>query len=181
MAGSNHRINHQFHKLELKKDKLMSQISSLPEEIYNQPPIPGSWSVAQAANHIFLSEQLSLAYLKKKLSYPDTVPRFHFKSWVAVLLLKFSLGTPFKVKAPKTIDMWQGQTIYAPSDLDHHWKLLRTALLHFVEEQYPSFGTHLAYNHPFAGRMTMYQMLIFFNDHMAHHMRQIDRILEKVK
>lgn len=181
MPGYSKKVEHQFHKLDQKKTQLMERLYTLPEETYHKQSSPGSWSAGQAANHIYLSEQLSLAYLKKKLSYPDTVPPFSIKSWGAMWLLKFSLNTPYKVKAPKAINMWEQQAILGPSELNEKWDMLRSDLKFFVEKNYPVFGNRLAYKHPFAGRMTMYQMLVFFNDHMAHHMRQMDRILKEIK
>ena len=177
MTANMNGINREFEKLERKKQKLMQSIVSLTEDRYHTHPSPESWSVAQAANHIFLSEQLSLAYLKKKLSYPDTVPPFHIKSWGAVLLIKLVLWTRYKRKAPKAINMWEQQTILSMAELDQQWRILRIELYAFIEKHQLSFGTHLAYNHPFAGRMTMHQMLIFLNDHLEHHLKQVDRII----
>jgi hypothetical protein len=166
--------------MELKKERLIQRITALPESSYTSQPSPGRWSVAQVANHLYLSEKLSLAYLKKKLSYPDTVPPFHVKSWGSVLLIKVILSSPFKVKAPKAINMWEEQPILSPAELNEKWSLLRNELISFIQEHEPTFRRHLAFNHPFAGRLTFYQMTIFINDHMAHHIRQIDRILKNI-
>ena len=175
------RLDKQFRLLEEKRKKLMRVIQTIPEEKYFTQPPSGGWSVAQAANHIFLSENLSLSYLKKKLSYPDTVPPFNIRSWGGVLLIKFVFLASFKTKAPKAINMREEQVILAQDDLEQKWSTFRADLISFVKQQEPAMGSRLAYKHPFAGRMTMYQMLIFMNDHMAHHMRQIDRIMKKVK
>jgi uncharacterized damage-inducible protein DinB len=179
MPGYSKKVERQFRNLDQKKSQLMERLLALPKETYDTQPSSGGWSAGQAANHIYLSEQLSLAYLKKKLSYPETVPPFHIKSWVATWLLKFTLRTPYKAKAPKAINMWEQQVVLGPVELNEKWDLLRSDLKAFVEKNDQAFGSHLVYKHPYAGRMTMYQMLIFFNDHMAHHMRQIDRIIKQ--
>jgi uncharacterized damage-inducible protein DinB len=181
MSAKENRLDKQFRLLEEKRKKLMQAIQSIPEEKYFAQPPSGGWSIAQTANHIFLSENLSLSYLKKKLSYPDTVPPFSITSWGGVLLIKFVFLTSYKVKAPKAINMRDEQVILAQGDLDQKWATLRADLIDFVKQQEPVMGSRLAYKHPFAGRMTMYQMLIFLNDHMAHHMRQIERIMENIK
>lgn len=174
------QIQHQFKKLEDKKEALMSLITPLSNEKYNQQPSPGSWSVAQAANHIFLSEQLSTAYIRKKLSYPDTLLPFQLKSWGAVFLIKLVLWTGYKRKAPVAINMWEQQTILSREDLEQQWSKLRADMITLIEHHQEAFGSHMVYRHPFAGRMTMHQMLIFLNDHMAHHMKQINRIILKI-
>lgn len=179
MPGKTQEIRRQFEKLESKKKNLLALLHTIPAEKYMRQPSPESWSIAQAANHIYLSERLSLAYLRKKMSYPDTIPPYHIKSWGAVMLIKFTLWTRYKIKAPKAINMWEQQDILSPEELEKKWSKVRTDLISFMEEHQPTFGSHLVYNHPFAGRMTMYQTLIFLNDHMAHHFKQINRIVSK--
>jgi hypothetical protein len=180
MPVSSNAIHHQFKKLEKKKKVLMEKIAALTDERYLRQPSSGGWSVAQAANHIYLSEQLSMAYIRKKLSYPDSLQRFQFRSWPAVWLLKFALWSPYKRKAPQNINMWGNQPILSMEELDKNWDTLRKDMITLIDQYQPSYGKHMVYRHPYAGRMTMHQMLIFFNDHMAHHIRQIDKIISKV-
>ena len=180
MTGPTTQIHHQFEKLELKKKILINLITSLSDEKYNQQPSSGSWSVAQAANHIFLSEQLSTAYIRKKLSYPDTLLPFQIKSWGGVYLIKLVLWSGYKRKAPVNINMWEQQPILSQADLEQQWSKLRADMITLIEKHQEAFGSHMVYRHPFAGRMTMHQMLIFFNDHMAHHMKQINLIISKI-
>lgn len=181
MANTMNQINHQFQKLESHLEDLYEIIRPLSDAAYHQQPNPTSWSVAQAANHVYLSELLSLSYLRKKLSYPDTIPPFHIKSWGAVALAKAILWSPIKVKAPTNIDMWKDQTILSKTELETKWKALRMELIQFLRQRQPELGTHLVYNHPYAGRMTMHQMLVFLNDHLAHHTRQVKRIIKTIQ
>jgi uncharacterized damage-inducible protein DinB len=180
MPGSVNTLHKEFDKLEEQKKSLMHLISTLTDENFTRQPSPDSWSVAQAANHIFMSEQLSTAYIRKKLSYPDTLQRFQFRSWPAVWLLKFVLWSPYKRKAPQAINMWDNQTILSREDLDVKWSALRKDMITLIDEHQPTFGKHMVYRHPYAGRMTMHQMLIFFNDHMAHHIRQVNKIMKAI-
>ncbi len=156
----------------------MQQILPLSETEYSKQPSPGSWSAIETANHVYLSEKLSLGYLKKKMAYPDTIPPFHFKSWGGVLLIKLVFRTGYKWNAPETIDMRHQQPVLTPAELNTQWPLQRKEMLSFIESHQAAFGSHLAYRHPYAGRMTMHQMLIFLNDHLGHHMKQINRILK---
>lgn len=180
MPGPSNAIHQQFDKLEEKKNALMQKISSLSDASYRQQPSPESWSVAQAANHLYMSEQLSMAYIRKKLSYPDTIPPYSIRSWLGVWSIQFVFWSPYKRKAPRMINMWEDQPILSQEDLAVKWSQQRKDLITLIDQHQEAFGTHLVYRHPFAGRMTMRQMLIFFNDHMALHTRQIDRIISKV-
>jgi uncharacterized damage-inducible protein DinB len=180
MSPASERVHNQYQRLESRRKSLMEVIHSMPDELYVKNPSPAEWSVAQVAQHLFLSESLSLAYLRKKLMYPESVPRYHPKSWLGILLTKVIFLTGYKVKAPPMIDMWKKEHIVTPEELDIQWSTMRKELMEFIETHHPAFGTHLAFRHPFAGRMTMYQMLMFFNAHMAHHQKQVRRILKKI-
>ena len=179
MSSPQMELKPAFKKIENKKRHLIELIRSVPEEKYAFQPSSKSWSVGQTANHLFLSEKLSLAYLRKKMSYPDTIPKFHIKSWWSMFVYKYVLRF-VKVKAPKQINMWEEQVVLLPDELDRQWSALRLELWTFLVEKYPQFKNHLVYNHPFAGRLTMKQMLTFFNDHIEHHTHQVKRIINKL-
>ena len=177
MSGGLAGITREFQQLELRKKEIMEILSALPQELYARNPNPGTWSPAQVANHLYRSEKLSLAYLKKKLSYPDSVPKYHPRSWLGIGLIRFVYVTGYKIKAPEMIDMWKIQEVLGLEELNEQWTALRKEMFLFIEANFPAFGSHLAFRHPFAGRMTFYQMLLFFNTHVHHHQRQLKRIL----
>lgn len=181
MTANLRRLRQLFQKLEAQKTELMTLVRQLPPELYNKQPNEFTWSVAQAVNHIYLSETLSMAYLRKKLSFPDQVPPYSPRSILAVWVLRLYLHAPLKRKSPKAINMWGQQTILSASDLDTAWTDLRTKMNIFFEENITPFPNHLVYRHPFVGRLTFNQTLIFFILHLKHHFKQIRRILEQVK
>ncbi len=180
MNNKDQALESQFERMEKKKSLLIDLIRPLPEEKYRQQPNPQSWSAGQAANHLYLSEKLSLAYLRKKMSYPDTISKYHIKSWFGMYAYKIILTGIVKSKAPKQINMWGDQEVLQPDMLDQKWSDLRLELFGFIREKYPQFKNDLVFKHPFAGRLSMRQMLIFFNDHIAHHTRQVRRIIRVI-
>lgn len=177
--SSSDSIKRQFALLEQKKNELFGLLQTLPSKDYDRQPAQDSWSIGQVANHVYWSERNSLAYMKKKLSYPDTIPPYHPKSWLGSLLIKLVFLTRYKVKAPASIDMWKIEAVLNPVELEKKWNDLRAELLAFYDQNELKFRKQLAFRHPFAGRMTMYQVLIFFNDHFRHHLKQIRRIEKK--
>lgn len=179
MSNNDQKIKQQFERLHQKKQILMNLIRDLSPESYLRHPDPNTWSAGQIANHLYLSERLSLAYIKKKLSYPDTIIPFSIKSWWSLYSVNFILWSPIKVKAPAQINMWKDIEVLSPDQLNAKWDLVRKELTEVIAEHQPRFKDHLVFNHPLSGRMTMTQMLIFFNHHMAHHIRQMKRILKK--
>jgi uncharacterized damage-inducible protein DinB len=167
--------------MEVKKQEIMKLLGSLSPEQYHLQPDPASWSMGQVANHLYLSERNSLAYLRKKLSYPDQVPGYSPKSWAGIGMIKLAYLFHFKIKAPESINMWKVGMAMPFEELKLKWDELRREMISYIEQQEPVFGHHLAFRHPFAGRMTMHQMLIFMNDHIRHHQAQINRIQQKLK
>jgi len=179
MSNDNQKIKIQFQRMDQQKKELMSLLRSLSTENYLRQPDPYTWSVGQIATHLYLSEKLSLTYLRKKLSYPDSLLPYSVRSWWSLYFVNFILWSPVKVKAPAPINMWKESEILLPDDLDMKWNAVRGEMAALISENLPRFKSHLVYNHPLSGRMTMRQMLIFFNHHIAHHIRQIHRILKK--
>jgi uncharacterized damage-inducible protein DinB len=173
-------IHSQFDKLESKKREITDLLQNLPPTQILKQPDAQTWSVGQVAQHLYLSERNSLAYLKKKLSYPDTVPSYHPKSWGGVLMIKLVYLFGIKIKAPDSINMWKANEVMTREELKSNWDALRVELISFIEKNEPAFGRHLAFRHPFAGRMTMHQMLIFMNDHISHHQKQMQKILRRL-
>jgi uncharacterized damage-inducible protein DinB len=162
-------LHAQFEKMEAKKQEIMNLLQSLTPEQYDQHPNPSTWSIGQVVNHLYLSERNSLAYLRKKLSFPDLVPGYSPKSWVGIGMIKLVYLFHIKIKAPESINMWKVDMAMPYAELKLKWDELRRELISFIEQHEPAFGSHLAFRHPFAGRMTMRQMLIFMNDHLHHH------------
>lgn len=180
MRRQSARIEKRIRNLEKTHRHLIDFIADLPEEMYHHQISPSKWSIAQAANHVYLSEQLSLAYLKKKMSDLKSIPSYHPKSWVFLMALKLSIKSPIRFKAPLAINMWKDQPIRSQLDLDQNWSTLREELFAFIRTHAQEYGSHLVYRHPFTGRMTMSHMLIFLNDHMKHHFKQINRIYRQL-
>lgn len=174
-------IHAQFDKLEIKKRDLLNHLQNYTSYLYEKQPDSKTWSIGQVAQHVYLSERNSLLYLKKKLSYPDSVPTYNLKSWGGVWLIKLVYFFEFKIKAPDSINMWKVNELMTFEDLKVKWGELRKELIAFIEKNEPAFGKYLAFRHPFAGRMTMYQMLIFMNDHLRHHELQIQKILRMMQ
>ena len=179
MAASAAYIDRQLAMLEKATQALFREAHALSPEQYRFKPDDRTWSAAQIMHHVYLSELLSLAYLRKKLSYPDQVPRYHPKSWFGILLIKTVFALRIKVKAPPTIDMSTRPEPMDLAELETKWRDLREESKSFIAANYAQFGNHLAFRHLFAGRMTMCQMLIFFREHLKHHHRQLKRITSK--
>src|SRR5690242_6029867 len=142
-------IHSQFDRLEEKKRKITNLLESLATAQSTQQRDAQTWSVGQVAQHLYLSERNSLAYLRKKLSYPDTVPKYHPKSWGGVWLIKLVCLFHYKIKAPDSINIWKVSEVMTQAELKAKCDELRKELISFFEKNEPAFGRHLAFRHPF--------------------------------
>lgn len=174
------KIQLRFDRLEHETHQLFSQLEDVPSEVLSRRPKPGYWNTLEALNHIYLGENLSLQYVKFKLTKPETIPPRRPDAWLRTLVLKWILYSPIKFKSPPQINMRSDQTVLGLSELQIEWKALRMELRDILEQHEEHFRNRLPYKQPYAGRMTFNQMLVFFEDHLAHHTRQIQRILKTV-
>jgi uncharacterized damage-inducible protein DinB len=173
-------IQRRLDRLETKTRSLLQLLENIPPELLTKQPAPDSWSALQALNHVYLGEKLSQQYLHYKFTKPETIPPLLPDAWVRILALKWILRSRMKYKSPIPINMWGDQQILGIPELRSAWKELRADLKAILEDKEEEFMYRLPYKQPFAGRMSLNQMLIFFDCHLDHHTRQIREILARV-
>jgi len=173
-------IQRRIESLDKKTKDLFLEMESLSPALLTRKPEPGYWSALEALNHIYLGEKLSLEYVRYKLTRPDTIPARRPDAWLRTLMLKWILYSPLKVKSPPQINMRNEQPLLSLFELHKAWADLRTDLSRILEEHEIPLRNSLTYKQPYAGRMTLNQMLIFFEDHLVHHTRQIRQIIRRI-
>ncbi|MEL6717876.1 MAG: DinB family protein, partial [Bacteroidota bacterium] len=90
------------------------------------------------------------------------------------------LKSPMKRKAPEAIageNLPEYTTFW---DVAKKWKSEREELRKSLAEIPEEIFTKELYKHPFAGRMTLEDMLAFFQAHYNRHKKQIYRTLKKL-
>ena len=177
MASYAEQLRHTWDELERDRTSLFGQLRTLSGDTYRKAPAPGKWSVGQIANHLFLSEQLSMGYVRKKMNAPDAIPPYGLGSWLGLQGIRSMFVSPFTFKAPKMIDMWGDQPVLGADELDRQWTAVREEMLRDVEAYASIIGNKRVYRHPRAGRMSLRHMLLFFDIHFRHHRRQVERII----
>lgn len=165
-------------KLDQELEAFLKELASYSNEQLNQAPGPDKWSALQCAHHLMESEKLSLAYLRKKLSFNPTLKKQTWRTHWRLFLLNSYLRAPFKFKAPEGIG-----TSYLPetSSLEavtQQWRNQRAALHDFLGSLPDDLIDKEVYKHPFAGRLPLKGMLQFFQAHFQRHRRQALRALK---
>lgn len=169
-------IRSRLHVLAADTESIFQTLQDMPPEYHGVQPAPGSWSVLQAANHVYQAEKFSLQYLRHKLKAPEDIPGYRLSSWWRLWLMVWTLRSPLRFKAPPAVDMHSGQPVLPAGELHAQWQGLRSELTTLLYENEENLRRKLTYKHHIAGRLTLHQMLIFLHAHLRHHLRQIRRI-----
>lgn len=167
----------QLDKLDRQLDKLLAELAPFSEAQLNQQPRPGAWSALQVMHHLLLAEQLSMAYVKKKLSYNPALKNAGLAgAWRKFLLWTF-VYAPFKFKAPANVSdekLPDHSTLQETAEL---WKKNRRELREYLGSLPESLFNKSIYRHPFAGLLSLSDMLLFFEWHCIRHQKQIRRTI----
>jgi hypothetical protein len=173
----NKHLKYRFDKLENEKARLMKSLAALPDEVLSRDPTVGQWSINQILMHLLTSEQLTLAYLKKKSQGLDLLADSGAFESLKMSILRISQRFTFlKYKAPEVLVANTPEAVGLP-DLKSLWDKSRIDLRDFLENIQDKDLHKLVYKHPVAGLFNIIQCLIFLNEHFLHHLPQIKRLM----
>lgn len=174
----NTNISKRLDNLNRLLEDLYAELKSHSEEVLNRRPGPGQWSVMQNMEHLLLSEHLSEKYVRKKLSYNPELPDSGFLGAWRVLLLRMNEYLPFKFKAPKAVGNEALPESSSLEDTMNRWRANRASLREYLTGLPNEYFKKSIYRHPFAGLLSLSEMLDFFELHFRRHLKQIRRTLE---
>lgn len=156
---------------------LLAELEPLPDETLNRRPPGGGWSAIQTMHHLILTEELSLAYVRKKLSFnPELNPVGLAARWRGFLLWAY-LSAPLKFKAPQNVGDDKLPAYSSFADTRARWQKIRADWSDFFEKMPAELVGKAIYRHPRVGRLGWPQMLAFFEVHLARHTKQVRRAL----
>ncbi len=163
-----------FEKMEATKATLLRSLASLDPEALNRKPDSASWTILQVIFHLTKSEGGTLQYIRKKTQDPGALPRAGVVPWFRIAALVVGIRSPFKFKAPKGIaDVPETGEFQAASLA---WAEVREDWREFIEVFPPALNDRTIFRHPFVGLLGPAQTMIFLNEHLGNHVRQIGRI-----
>lgn len=167
-----------FERLERRKTTFLKRLENVDDDHLHYRLSHDDWSLAQVIGHINDSELASLLYCKKKILAGNQLPKSSVFSFARLIILIALLKSKIRVKAP--IMLKQPSNVLVFHDLCMTWFNTRKSLKDFIESVPDHLANRAIYKHPFMGRFTLNEMLLFFDAHMKHHEHQIDRILKKI-
>lgn len=170
-----------FDKLDADLIALLEDLKDQPDHVLNEKITPDEWSIHQTMYHLILAEELSLKYIQKKLSFNPVLKNTNLLSFMRGKALSMYFMYPFKVNAPTAIS---GENL--PTDLRFwevvkRWKDVRKETKEYIETLPDELLKKELYKHPAIGKMSLKDMLKFFDLHFTRHRKQINRTMQKVQ
>ena len=168
------RINRNFELLENLKDSLISNISNLSQEKLQKRPSPNSWNLVEFTNHLMYVENYALTQISGNLNQrirKPLVDRVRFFVVRRVLASNMKVKVPVKAVDPSNCDTSLENTLMK-------WAQTRLTLRQLINNISGDALNYCYFHHPYAGRFTINDGLVFLIDHWYHHRKQFNTLLD---
>lgn len=171
------KVENQLYQIDDDLGQLLKKLKNHSNEELNRVPAPGQWSALQIMQHLMLAEELSVKYVRKKLSFKPALKRTGFGAAWSSFLLKIYLSLPFKFNAPGRVGDEQLPAVSEFAEVSQKWLSQRKELGTYLESLPDDLFAKEIYKHPFGGRLSLSGMITFFKSHFDRHEKQIGRTL----
>ena len=160
--------------MEATKASVLGSLGTLDHATLNRKPDPASWTISQVIAHLTKSERGTLQYIRKKTQSPDLLPGAGLAAWVRIGVLIVGIRSPVRFRAPEAIaDVPEVSDL---GELTATWNVIRDDWRGYVETFPAVLRGKIVFRHPFVGLLGPEQTMIFLNEHLLNHVRQIGRI-----
>ncbi len=167
-------IAKRFLDLERSKSEFLAILEAHTPEQQIYKATPETWSMTQVGQHLLQVEHNVLEAAKRKPPSSITVlNRLIF--WV----MSQGLGSGGRIKTPSQAAI--PQSVPSLEELRRNWAVARENLKAFLEPLPSSALQSPAMKHPISGTMTLEMSFVFFERHILHHKKQLERIQQSLK
>ncbi len=161
------------------RQTILDELNTWPEDHIQQQPAQG-WSASQVLEHILSSETGTLGYMKKKsTSGWETLEVTGEEHKERSNALNSRLVSPMKIQAPSVLPEPTNQ--YALTQLISAWDRLRAEMEHFLASVDVAHYDKLVFRQPVAGMLNLLQTVEFLENHIHHHIPQLERIRQELQ
>ena len=161
-------------------EDLFEKLSVYTNEDLNKKINKDKWSIAENLYHVWLSEFITIKYIKKKTSYPEALVNVSFVSKFRMKLLELIFFTGIKMKAPEITYDSMPKNIEIKK-LRETWIKSRKSFEVLVNSLDESILEKGILRHPTAGRIDINMTLQFIQMHFHHHRKIIAKLETKIK
>ncbi len=172
------KVQKLWDKIEQQRVRVFEELDRFDASLLNRKAAPDKWSANQNLEHLLAAETASLAYLQKKLSNGGgAIPKAGFKSWGRRFLLRLAFALPtLKFKAPQYLGNLPESSDF--KDLKMRFATQRATLKAFLDTMSDELLEGEVWKHARAGKMSIAQMLDFFEDHFDRHEQQLKKAIQ---
>jgi hypothetical protein len=171
VEGERHLARRDIELLEVRSSELMTRIEQeTAEPARISKPAPDVWSITEVVQHLSLVANGMLRTARPAGRSALHLGRIRTGLLRAILRSRLKIRAPVSAIVPRPDVTWMDARTNLAGSNDR-WKA-------FVEGE--SFD-RTAFTHPFVGRLTPAETASFLVEHFDHHIRQIDRLLARLK
>lgn len=166
-------------KLDSRLDDVLKLMRDAGERSLHTAPIAGAWTPLQALHHIYLAERSSVDYLLFKFGEDEQPPEHNFRTRLNGKVILAAFASPKKFKSPADVDSRNVSASRSLSleSISYDLRMTRNELEDLLKTAPEAWHKAPVYRHPVVGRMSLIDMLRFFQAHQTRHFRQIKRAL----
>jgi len=158
-------------ELTASRQQFLDSVAGLSAAQWNFKPDEKTWSVAECAEHIALSEDLIFGSVTKIVQAPAAPDQ---KSAVTDdFILKAVVDRSHKFQAPQPLQPKHG--FATPQDIVDHFKQSREHTIAYVRDTQDDLRGHF-FDHPVLKTMDGYQWILLLSAHSQRHTAQLNEV-----
>jgi hypothetical protein len=170
----NTEIKKRFTDLEQRKTAFLAILEAHTFEQQLYKATPETWCMTEVGQHLVQVEHNILEAAKR--NPPSSIG---LQNKIIFWFLRLGLGSGGKVKTPSKAAI--PQSTPSLSELKSNWAATRENLRIFLEPLPDSALQSPTMRHPISGTMTLEMSFVFFERHILHHTKQLERIKQTLK
>jgi uncharacterized damage-inducible protein DinB len=168
-------LSRRLDRMERRRAALLERLAPMSPAQLTARPAATAWHVLDVVQHVVIVEELVVRALGTRPGPLPLVERI--RSGLRLTALRVYLRSGGRLRAPSPAILPQGSVPL--EELRVRWDRTRAGLASALSSFGPADLIRPMMKHPIVGKLTPAQTLTFLDTHLAHHSRQIDRIVRR--
>jgi len=158
-------------ELTASRQQFLDSVAGLSAAQWNFKPDEKTWSVAECAEHIALSEDLIFGSVTKIVQTPATPDKT--SAVTDDFVLKAVVDRSHKFQAPEALR--PKHTFATPQEIIDHFKQSREHTIAYMRDTQDDLRGHF-FDHPVLKTMDAYQWILLLSAHSQRHTAQLNEV-----
>lgn len=171
----NEGLQQRFERLERTRRVVLTRLAEHDRARLNRPRADGGWSALQVLHHVITAEDGTRRYISRKMLAGTSLPPAGLVSRLRLFALRLANASPLRFRAPGvTADV---PATIDPDELGARWDEVRGDWRELLDGFPDELLDRMVFRHGMVGLMGLPDTLLFLRSHLAHHARQVERLL----